>query len=201
MGRVACGPYVFNGYCNNYSSNLISNYLDNACENFTKSQLDLKSSDEINKNLVLSRIFTMENLITNAEMQSIDEKLAQETFEKEIFFDKSTHQYSVPLLFKGGFPPTDLPTNYNLTVKRNNSLKAQLDQPQNHKTRAELAKLCLKERAECFIEPVPKSELNVEIGHFLPPVLVKRQSETTPLRRCFDCSAKLKNQNSLKGEI
>ena len=130
-------------------------------------------------------------------MQSIDEKLAQETFESEIFFDKSTHQYSVPLLFKGGFPPTDLRTNYNLFVKRNNSLKAQLDQPQNHKTRSELAKLCLKERVECFIEPVPDGELNVESGHFLPPVLVKRQSETTPLRRCFDCSAKLKNQNSL----
>ena len=72
-----------------------------------------------------------------------------------------------------------------------------MDQPQNHKTRSELAKLFLKEREECFIEPVPDGELNVESGHFLPPVLVKRQSETTPLRRCFDCSAKLKNQNSL----
>ena len=32
VGRVAWGPYAFNGYCNNYSSNFISNYIDNACE-------------------------------------------------------------------------------------------------------------------------------------------------------------------------
>ena len=100
-------------------------------------------------------------------------------------------------MFRGGFPPTDLPTNYSLTVKRNNQLKFQLDQPKNHQTRKDLAKLCLKERELCFIEPVPKDQLDVTVGHFIPAVLVQKQSETTPLRRCFDCSAKMKNKNSL----
>ena len=200
VGRVACGPYCIIGkqdQIGKYNSNFVYNNIDNACEVYTRSLLDLKSSDEINKNLVLSRIFTMENLATNQEMQSIDEKLAYDTFEKEIYFDNDTQQYCVPLLFKGGFPPTDLPTNYNLAIKRHNQMKFQLDQQKNHQTRQDLATLCLKERELRFIEPVPKDKLDVTVGHFIPAVLVKKQSETTPLRRCFDCSAKMKNKNSL----
>ena len=63
--------------------------------------------------------------------------------------------------------------------------------------RNDLSQLCNKERDLQFIEPVPKNELNTEIGHFIPAVLVERQSDTTPLRRCFDCSARMKNKNSL----
>ena len=73
----------------------------------------------------------------------------------------------------------------------------QLDLPKYHKTRELLAELCLKERELCFIEPVPESQLDSNSGHFIPAVLVEKQSESTPLRRCFDCSAKLKNKNSL----
>ncbi len=79
IGRVACGPYYIIGkqdQIGKYNSNFVYNNIDNACEVYTRSLLDLKSSDEINKNLVLSKIFTMENLATNQEMQTIDEKLA-----------------------------------------------------------------------------------------------------------------------------
>ena len=47
----------------------------------------------------------MENLATNEEMQKIDEKLAYDTFNKEITFDPISKQYYVPLLFRGSFPP------------------------------------------------------------------------------------------------
>ena len=113
IGRVACGPYdiikeqdSIDSYNSNFVySNFVYNNIDNACEMFTKSNLDLKSSDEINKNLVLSKIFAMENLATNQDMQLIDEKLAYDTFENEIYFDDKSQQYYVPLLFRGGFPP------------------------------------------------------------------------------------------------
>ena len=55
----------------------------------------------------------------------------------------------------------------------------------------------MKERELRFIEPIPINDHDVKSGHFLPPVLVKKDSATTPLRRCFDCSAHLKNENSL----
>ena len=203
VGSIACGPYnsCEDQINSNFSSNFVYSSIENSCESFTRSLLDLKSSDEINKDLVLSKIFTMENLATNQEMQNIEYELAYKTFEKEIYFDKKTKQYCVPLLFKGGFPPSDLPTNYNLTVKRNNSLKFQLDKPENYQTRQDLADLCNKERELSFIEPVHVSPSNlkkiIETGHFLPAVLVRRESKTTPLRRCFDCSAKIKNGNSL----
>ena len=125
----------------------------------------------------------MKNLATNVEMQSIENKLAYDTFEKEIYFDEILQQYCVPLLFKGGFPPNDLPTNYNLTVKRNNQLKFTLDMPKNHKMRKDLSDLCLNERELNFIEPVPSDQLDIQLGHFIPAVLVEKQSETNPLRR------------------
>ena len=185
IGRIACGPYniidektFINKLNSNFVySNFVYNNIDNACEMFTKSNLDLKSSDEINKNLVLSKIFTMENLATNKEIQSIDEKLAYDTFESEIYFDNKSQQYCVPLLFRGGFPPdpTELPTNFNLTMKRHNSLKAQLDQQKNHNTRLELQKLCMKERELQFIEPIEPDKIDTTIGHFIPAALVKKR--------------------------
>ena len=204
VGHVACGPYSVNNESydkNKCNSNFIYSNVDNACESFTRLSLNISHNEEINKNMVLSRIFSMENLVTNTELQAIDEKLAYETFENEIYFDKKTNQYCVPLLFKGGYPPVNLPTNFSLTVKRNNQLKQQLDLPKNHKTRNLLADLCLKERELCFIEPVPESELDTNSGHFLPAVLVEKESSSTPLRRCFDCSAKLKNKNSLNDTL
>ena len=199
IGRFACGPYKAienQKQIDKFNSNLLYTNIDIACEVYTKSQLNIKSIDEINKNLVLSRIFPIENLAANTEMQSIDEKLAYDTFEKEIYFDNDTQQYCVPLLFRGGFPPTNLPTNYSLTVKRNNQLKFQLDQPKNHQTRKDLAKLCLKERELCFIEPVPKDQLDVTVGHFIPAVLVKKQSETTPVT-LYGRPLRLRNTNKV----
>ena len=87
---MACGPYNVIGKkdkSNKVNSNFVYSTIDNACQAYTSSLLDLKSSDEVNKNLVLSKIFAMENLATNEEMQNIDEKLAYETFNKEIYFD------------------------------------------------------------------------------------------------------------------
>ena len=63
--------------------------------------------------------------------------------------------------------------------------------------RQDLAILCLKECELAFIEPVPRDQLDNSTGHYLPAFLVAKDSETTPLRRCFDCSAKLRNKNSL----
>merc|ERR1739842_93758 len=94
-------------------SNFLQNNINNACESYTRHNLNLRPTDEINKNLVLSKIFTMENLATNKEVQEMEEKLAYDNFNKEIFFDTTTQQYCVPLLFRGGFPPDpkELPTN------------------------------------------------------------------------------------------
>ena len=207
VGKIPCGPYNivkepegFDKFNQNFVySNFLQNNINNACELYTRHNLNLRPTDEINKNLVLSKIFTMENLATNKEVQEMEEKLAYENFEKEIFFDTTTQQYCVPLLFRGGFPPDpkELPTNFNLTSKRHNSLKAQLDLPKNESTRQELQKLCLKERELQFIEPIDQNKIDTTFGHFLPAVLVKKDSQTTPLRRCFDCSARMKGKNSL----
>ena len=204
VGHVACGPYNIDSESYNVdkcNSNFVYNNVDNACETFTRLSLNISNSEEINRNTVLSRIFSMENLVTNTELQAIEERLAYQTFDNEIYFDKDSNQYCVPLLFKGGYPPCNLPTNYSLTVKRNNLLKQQLDTPKFHKTRKLLSELCLKERELKFIEPVPKNELDTNEGHFLPAVLVEKESSSTPLRRCFDCSAKLKNKNSLNDTL
>ena len=139
VGSIVCGPYKFD----NFSSNLISNYstnfvsninsVDIACEHMTRSELGIKPSEDIEKNLVLSKIFAIEHLITNKEMQLRDNEIMTRIFESEIYFDEIEQQYAVPLLFKGGFPPKNLPSNYELTVKRNNSLKHQIDQPKKIK--------------------------------------------------------------------
>ena len=207
IGKIACGPYniikekdFVDKFNQNFVySNFLHNNISNACELYTKHNLNLRPSDEINKNLVLSKIFTMENLATNKEIQCMEEKLAYDNFESEIYFDTTTQQYCVPLLFRGGFPPdpNELPTNFNLAIKRHKSLKAQLDLPKNHNTRKELQELCKKERDLQFIEPIDTNKIDTTFGHFLPAVLVKKDSQTTPLRRCFDCSARMKGKNSL----
>ena len=142
------------------------NPVEFACEHMTRSELGIKPDDDIDKNLILSKNFAIEHLITNKEMHSQDDEIVTKIFESEIYFDEAEQQYAVPLLFKGGFPPENLPSNYELTVKRNNSLKHQIDQQKNHKIRSDLAELCMKERELRFIEPIPINDPDVKSGHF-----------------------------------
>ena len=87
----------------------------------------------------------MENMLTNKELQDQDDEIVKSLFESQIIFDQKEKQYSVPLLFRNGeFPPKNLPTNYNLTLGRHKSLKAQIDR--NPETRNNLADLCMNER-------------------------------------------------------
>ena len=147
----------------------------------------------------MARLFALDSMgIKDSELDINDDKILQ-YFEENAHYDTVRKQYSVPLLFKQ-WPPEKLPSNRNLAFQRFNQLKTQIQK--NPTMAKDLQNLCINERKNGFIEEVPKDEVKKAKCHYLAALLVSRPGHpTTPLRRVWDASAKVKGGTSLNENL
>ena len=143
-----------------------------------------------NLNTQLAKFWELESVGIRDSCQ--DDKIALDKFEKSIKFSQG--KYSV------GLPWTNddlkLPTNENLALNRLNSLWNSLSKDECKLDHYD--KIIRDQIKAGFIEKVDNCAIPNLGTHYIPHHAVAKDSDTTPIRVVFDCSAKSqKSQPSL----
>ena len=121
---------------------------------------------------------------------SLDNSDALDKFNENIKFAENKYEVGLPWKDENIF----LPTNENIALKR---LRSVWNSLLSDKTKLEHYDSIMKQQLELgFIEPV-EGESDGHNIHYLPHHGVAKESDTTPLRVVFDCSAREQNGVSL----
>ena len=120
-------------------------------------------------------------------------------FKTTVKYHEDLKQFECGIPWMHGSPPNDLPHNRYIVLNMFKSTMRKLDKDPIKRT--QYKEVHLSEVASNFIEPVPISELedpNVKM-HFLHhfPVYKKDPNSTTPCRRVFNASFRVKGNVSL----
>ena len=108
-------------------------------------------------------------------------------FADTVRFRSEDNQYVVRLPWKRS--PESLPTNYGLAVGRLRNLQRKFRK--DEKLLTNYSKVIQEQESKGFIERVPEHQLNRDIPcHYLSHHGITKDSNTTPTRVVFDCSAR-----------
>ena len=107
-------------------------------------------------------------------------------FEDSVSYDTVLGQYKVSLPWKDN--KEDLPSNFGLALGRLRGLQRSFEK--NPVFCSQYTQVIKEQEKRGFIELVPK-ETNHQDIHYLSHHGVKKESNTTPIRVVYDCSAKV----------
>ena len=155
-----------------------------SCNQITVLKLDTHRECSLDDKL--QKFWEMDNI----DLDSIDSNVLSD-FKKSISFDGE--KYSVGLPWK--FNHAKLPVNYYYAKSRLSSNLNKLRKTHNHID--SYNKVIVDQLEAGYIEDVTNIPANSERTHYLAHSGILRDSETTPLRIVFDCSARVNKKPSL----
>ena len=125
----------------------------------------------------------------------IDKNPILTKFNEELEYSPSLQRYQVALPLKKSYTPDDMVNNLGIAVKRLFSLHKRTEP----EVLQEHYNVIYGYEDEKMVERVPKEEIYMERGVFYMPhrPVVKKSSQTSPVRPVFDCSSKSYNGLSL----
>ena len=145
---------------------------------------------DISEDQNLSKLWELETI--GISKPETDDRLALEKFQSSLEFDGNKYYADLP--WKND--TVKLPTNISMAYSRMKSMWATLGKDETKLNHYDNVIKTQLERG--FIEEVTDCTATSKRTHYLPHHFVEKNSETTPLRVVFDCSAKSgKNSYSL----
>ena len=120
--------------------------------------------------------------ITPAEQKSQDHKFLK-SYCESLIIQQDGGTYCARLPWKPEHPP--LPDNFNVCQKCTRSLAHQLTQSAG--LLETYNKILEEQLSKDFIKPVPSPKKS-DNAHYIPHHLVRKNSDTTPVRIAYDCS-------------
>jgi hypothetical protein len=146
------------------------------------------SADDLNKLWELDHIGILSN------EQATKNIITEQQFTEKIDYDEVTNQYTVGLPWKNN--KEDLPHNFGLALGRLRSLQRKFENDTEYCK--QYSKVIKDQLSRGFIEEINRGGDLLQGGiHYLPHHGVTKQSNTTPIRIVYDCSAKTPKTLSL----